>query len=65
MLEESTGFGFLFWLVNMWRPRCVFMEKYASVLGSGAVVPNPVSYLKVNQCQLGNRFLYNEVVICN
>ena len=30
MLEESTGFGFLFCLVNMWRPRCVFMEKYAS-----------------------------------
>ena len=35
------------------------------VLGSGAVVPNPVSYLKVHQCQLGNGFLYNEAVICN
>ena len=34
MLEESTGFGFLCCLVDMLIPRCVFMERYASVLGS-------------------------------
>ena len=34
MLEESTDFCFLCCLVDMLRPRCVFMERYASVLGS-------------------------------
>ena len=34
MLEESIGVGFLCCLVDMLRPRYVFMERYASVLGS-------------------------------
>ena len=62
MLEESTGFGFLCCLVDMWRPRCVFMERYASVFGS---VSFCCMLLHGAQTDVGNReFLHEYNAVC-